>query len=333
MRFRLSIFVGLVLCVVLLAAYGLFHRTIDSRDGWRPNAVYSNVGGSSYSTTTFSGVSSSANGLGAPAVSMRGSNSMLRRRAVSSYAPAYVAPSSFANSQYPIGGTASSGVAPVYTTSSATAKSFGSGNAVSGVYMSGGSVRATHSQSSIGSSQSSIANIQLPIANIQSPTANTQLPISNIQSPIASNYQGIGNTTIGGPRAMRGRQNLGIDDDNNVEDTWLNWLAMMGKQYGHEENGVWVYDIYDLRSAYDAYCASWNFGMGKKPTWDEWLDWFMGSEGDPYWWDDGDNNKYGFSYVPVGDFMPLIVFAFLYLVFMVYRRRQCKMINSSEDVE
>jgi hypothetical protein len=135
----------------------------------------------------------------------------------------------------------------------------------------------------------------------------------------------------GGRMGVRGRQNLGIDDEN-VEDSWLTWLANMGRQYGHEENGVWVYDIYELRSAYDAFCASWNSGMGKKPTWDEWLAWFMGSEGNPYMWGEGEN-QYKFSFVPIGDFMPLIVFAFLYVVFVVYRRRQCKMINSGEDVE
>lgn len=322
MRFRLSIFVGLVLCVVLLAAYGLFHRTIDSRDGWRPNAVYSNVGGSSYSTTTFSGVSSSANGLGAPAVSMRGSNSMLRRRAVSSYAPAYSAPTSLiASSPYRLGASASNSVAPVYTTSSATAKSFGSGNAVSGVSMSGGSVRATNSQSSISNSQSSIANIQLPIANIQSPIANAQLPISNIQSPIASNYQGIGNTTIGGPRAMRGRQNAGPATNTGG---WLNWLVLNG--YGTEgADGVWGLDVYELRRAYDAYVAAWNPTMGgnQPPTWDEWLSWFMGSEDSPYGWtgDGGDSYSY-YKFVPIGDVMPFLLLALLYTIALIIRRRK-----------
>ena len=326
MRFRLSIFVGLVLCVVLLAAYGLFHRTIDSRDGWRPNAVYSNVGGSSYSTTTFSGVSSSANGLGAPAVSMRGSNSMLRRRAVSSYAPAYVAPSSFANSQYPIGGTASSSVAPVYTTSSATAKSFGSGNAVSGVSMSGGSVRATHSQSSITNSQLSIANIQLPIANIQSPTANTQLPISNIQSPIASNYQGIGNTTTNGPRAMRGRQNAAPTDNGYA--SWLRWLDMYGSGYADgydDETGTYTYSE---QAAWDAYVEWYNSVYGCNPgeytgsnpevTWEMWLGWFKSNNGS-HQGNDGWHN-----FVPVGDYLPLLFMALLYVAYIFIRRREVK---------
>ena len=124
----------------------------------------------------------------------------------------------------------------------------------------------------------------------------------------------------GASRGIGGRKNLGIEE-GNVEDSWLNWLALMGKQYGHEENGEWKYDIYDLRDAYDAYCAGWNYTMGKKPTWDEWLAWFMGSEGDPYMWDDGDK-QYGFSFVPVGDYIPLVVFALLYVAVVAYRRRK-----------
>ena len=329
MRFRLSIFVGLVLCVVLLAAYGLFHRTIDSRDGWRPNAVYSNVGGSSYSTTTFSGVSSSANGLGAPAVSMRGSNSMLRRRAVSSYAPAYAAPTGLiASSPYRLGTSASSSVAPVYTTSSATAKSFGSGNAVSGVSMSGGSVRATHSQSSIANSQSSIANIQLPVANIQSPTANTQLPISNIQSPIASNYQGIGNTTTTGPRAMRGRLNA-----PTLGDPWWNWLSDWVGETGYTGTGKegsdggfdYYFDRYDLQGAYDDFIKYyWNSSLGDPPSFNEWLDWFMSSTGnDGYQM--GDDT---YHWLPVGDVWPLVVMLLLYAGYVFVRKRKQLKVNS-----
>ena len=328
MRFRLSIFVGLVLCVVLLAAYGLFHRTIDSRDGWRPNAVYSNVGGSSYSTTTFSGVSSSANGLGAPAVSMRGSNSMLRRRAVSSYAPAYSAPTSLiASSPYRLGASASSDVAPVYTTSSATAKSFGSGNAVSGVSMSGGSVRAANSQSSIANSQSSIAYVQLPIANIQSPTANTQLPISNIQSPIASNYQGIGNTTTTGPRAMRGRQN-GAPTLNDPWWVWFDkWIGNNGSDYSNGNENEYVFDRYTLYDVYQDFLEYyWNSGMTDTPSFDQWLDWYLQAMSDG-----GGSYKYGdntYFWQSVGDVWPLVVMLLFYAGYVFVRKRKQLKVNA-----
>ena len=314
MRFRLSIFVGLVLCVVLLAAYGLFHRTIDSRDGWRPNAVYSNVGGSSYSTTTFSGVSSSANGLGAPAVSMRGSNSMLRRRAVSSYAPAYSAPTSLiASSPYRLGASASSSVAPVYTTSSATAKSFGSGNAVSGVSMSGGSVRTTNNQSLV-------SNIQSPITNIQSPIANVQLPTM-------PKYQGIGNTTTNGPRAMRGRLSA-----PSLGDPWWNWLSDWVGDNGYTGTGKegsdgfdYYFDRYDLQGAYEDFINNyWNSSLGNPPSFDEWLDWFISSTGnDGYQM--GDDT---YHWLPVGDVWPLVVMLLFYAGYVFVRKRKQLKVNA-----
>ena len=325
MKIKSNVLFGLIVVIFLVSGFSLLKRLTRDVDEWRPSDLYSttNVSRRSTYSVVSSGASASYSGA-VPSVSS-GASSMFRHRGVSSYAPAL----SVSNSQLPMAGTASYGQSPIaygqrlHTTSSAEFRSFGGGGNAGGVSMSGGSVRAT-------SSQSSIANIQSPIANIQSPTANTQLPISNIQSPIASNYQGIGNTTTNGPRAMRGRQNLGIGE-GNVEDTWLNWLAMMGTQYGHQENGVWVYDIYGLRSAYDAFCASWNFGMGKKPTWDEWLAWFMGSEGNPYMWDDGDS-PLGFSFVPIGDYTPLLFLALLYAGFVAFLCRRNK-VSSEKTIE
>ena len=308
MKIKSNVLFGLIVLIFSISGFSLLKRLTRDVDEWRPSDLYSttNVSRRSTYSVVSSGASASYSGA-VPSVSS-GASSMFRHRGVSSYAPVVSAPASSPLASSPQGG--------LYATSSAEFRSFGGGGNAGGVSMSGGSVRATSSQSSI--------------ANIQSPTANTQLPISNIQLPIASNYQGIGNTTTNGPRAMRGRQNLGIGK-GNVEDTWLNWLAMMGTQYGHQENGVWVYDIYELRSAYDAFCASWNFGMGKKPTWDEWLAWFMGSEGDPYWWEDGDS-PLGFSFVPIGDYTPLLFLALLYAGFVAFRCRRNK-VSSEKTIE
>jgi hypothetical protein len=120
-----------------------------------------------------------------------------------------------------------------------------------------------------------------------------------------------------------------------VEDTWLNWLALMGigiEDVGHYDaaTNTWYYDYYELHDLYEIFCAGWNSTMGKKPTWDEWLAWFMGSEGNPYKWSDGDN-EYGFSFVPVGDYTPLFVLALVYVVFVAYRRRQLSKMNCEKQ--
>ena len=311
----INVLIGCVLCVVLIAVFGALNRTADSRDDWRPSDAYSHVGGSTYSTASYStGSSSSVDGLSVPAASMRGGNSMLRRRVSFSHAPAYNHAYSVASStERPI----SNGVASaMYTTSSATMKSFGGGSAASGVSMSGGAVRATNSQSPI-------ANSQLSIANIQSPIAYTQLPATEVQSPIVANYQGIGNTTTGGPRAMRGRQNAGPGTN---DDAWLNWLVNNGQGYGSydEETGVWTLNKYDLYSAWEAYCASWSPIMGgsEPPTWDAWLSWFMGSEGNPYGYTDdgGDTYKY-YQFVPLGDAFALLLLALCYVLFVFLKSR------------
>ena len=113
MRLNLTVLIGLLLCVVVMGIMGILSRTVASREGWSPNDVYSGIVGSAYSIGSCSDASSRSNTLTLPAVSMRG-GSMFRRRSAFSYAPAYVASSSLANSQYPIGGTQSNSVASPY---------------------------------------------------------------------------------------------------------------------------------------------------------------------------------------------------------------------------
>ena len=324
MKLNINVLIGCALCVVLIGVFGALNRTADSRDDWRPSEAYSRVGGSAYSAVSYSAASSSADGLSAPAVSMRGGNSMFRRRTVFSYAPAYSAPTSLiASSPYHLGASASNSAASaLYTTSSATAKSFGSGNALSGVSMSGGVVRATNSQSPV-------SNSQLSIANIQSPIAYTQLPTTEVQSPIAANYQGIGNATAGGPRAMRGRQNVGGPSSSNGYDVWLEWLDNYAAEHYGESN---VY-TYDYDAAYAAFLA-WFEATHNGTAYDEY------TGGDPkiffdIWWDwcmrNGGSHKFGdntHNFLPIGDCLPLLMLGIIYFV-IVFIRNFKKRMNST----
>lgn len=322
MKLNINVLIGCALCVVLIGVFGALNRTADSRDDWRPSEAYSRVGGSAYSAVSYSAASSSADGLSVPAVSMRGGNSMFRRRTVSSYAPAYSAPTSLiASSPYHLGASASNSAASaLYTTSSATAKSFGSGNALSGVSMSGGAVRATNSQSPV-------SNSQLSIANIQSPIAYSQLPTTEVQSPIAANYQGIGNTTAGGPRAMRGRQNAAPTDNGYA--SWLRWLDMYGWDYADgydDETGTYTYSE---QAAWNAFCEWFSMAYpGSTPDdytgadaailWEQWLSWFKSNNGSHQ------GGKGWYNFVPVGDYLPLLFMALLYVAYIFIRRREVK---------
>ena len=308
MRIKSSVLFGLIVVICAISGFSLLKRLTHEVDEWRPSDLYSSTNvarRSTYSVVSSAPVSYSE---ALPTVSS-GSSSMFRRRAVSSYAPAVSAPASR------LSPLASSPQGGLYTTSSAEFRSFGGGgNAGGGVSMSGGTIKSTSSSIAPATSLS----ISMPSTQVY--TYNNGVASSDIA--MASSYQGIGNTTGGAMRGISGRKNLGIDDEN-VEDSWLNWLAMMGTTYGNwdESTGEWKYDVYGLRRAYNAFCQGWNPSMGKKPTWDEWLAWFMGSEDDPYMWDDGDN-EYGFSFVPVGDYTPLLILALLYAGFVAYRRRQ-----------
>lgn len=348
----LNIFLAILLCVVLYVGLLMSFYSSDKSDSWNPQQGYTMpMGGKSSTSAVSVGGGSTSTGVSVP---MRSSSrSMRSSRAVSLYAPAHY--SSIAHTQYPIGGTPSNSVAsPIYTTSSATMKSFGGGNSA-GVSMSGGTVRSDNSVSSVASANIAYASLpatNVPYTYVSTPDenqavaasvysgapamVNDRYPFSSYSSQIAYNATNTATSLLGNPLGLRGRLKLGIGDAN-VEDSWLNWLGIMGinvEDVGHydESTNTWYYDYYDLQKLYQEFCNSWNFGMGKKPTWDEWLAWFMGSEGNPYIWDDGDN-QYGFSFVPVGDFMPLIVLALLYVVFIAYRRCQCKMISSNEDVK
>lgn len=331
----LNIFLVILLCVVLYIGLLMSFYSSDNSDSWNPQQGYTMpMGGKSSTSAVSVGVGSTSTGVSVPMRSV--SRSMRSSRAVSLYAPAQH--SSVANTQYPIGGAPSNSVAsPLYTTSSATMKSFGGGTN-GAVSMSSGVV-SSNATSSPTSFVSMSSNLPSPLAYY--PQSTTSFDGAQLTFA-ASSLQEIGASAVSygasAPRAIRGRQNLGINDDN-VEDSWLNWLGIMGikvEDVGHYDESTntwyWYYDYYDLQKLYQEFCNSWNFGMGKKPTWNEWLAWFMGSEGNPYIWDDGDN-QYGFSFVPVGDFMPLIVLALLYVIFIAYRRCQCKMISSNEDVK
>ena len=314
MKLKLSVFIGVVLCVVLVGVYGVLSRMFDSREGWRPNDVYSSLGGSSYSTVSYS--SSHSGGLAVPAMSMRGGRSFSRRVVAPafSYAPAY-APA-LSTRQWSTGSAQS----PIsYTASSATMKSFGGGGNVATSAFGGatGNVTSTSAAAPVGVSASMPSTSVYTYAN--NSTSASSVELSSVMSgeiAIASSqaYVGIGNTT--GPRGVRGRQN------GAAEDSWLQWLAKYGTNYGTSsgdaENGyTYSFDFYQLKAAYNEYITNyWDDMWGDPPTFDMWLTWFMGNDGSHGYRGDM------YNWVPVGDYFALLIFALLYVGYIAIRRRK-----------
>ena len=303
MKLKLSVFIGVVLCLVLMGLYGVLSRMFDSRDGWRPNDVYSLVGGSSYSTVSYSSSSSQFGGAGVLAVSVRRGSSFSRRAAAPafSYAPA----SAPTYSQSPIGGTPSNSVAsPVYTTSSATMKSFGGGNISSSAF-----AGAANSASPASAATPVAASVGMPSVNMPAAAyGNTRLNANELAALMsgdvalstASAYAGIGNTTAGGPMGIRGRRNVG------VQDTWLGWLGSDKWGYGEGSDDV---TMQDLRNLYAAMTGDTDFS--NQELWESFLAWFNGNQSD---------ETFGWHWAPLSDAIPFVLLlSFLYAWF-IYRK-------------
>ena len=307
MKLKLSVFIGVVLCLVLMGMYGVLSRMFDSRDGWRPNDVYSLVGGSSYSTVSYSSSSSQFGGAGVPAVSVRRGSSFSRRAVAPAFSYAPVSAPTY--SQSPIGGTPSNSVAsPIYTTSSAEFRSFGGGNNISGVSVLGGQVKSSNSSVA----NASGLNVSMPSTSIYAYNSNRS-SASDIMSSMSGDiamasaqaYAGIGNTTKG----IAGRKNapgMGGNLDNWVQD-------IIG-------NDGWVWtdgtiDYFDKAKLYQMYQeAIANGDLPEGVTWEEFLSWF-GEQSD----------RYAFP-IPSGVWF-MCFLALGYGLYIAYRRKQ-KVVNS-----
>ena len=311
MKLKLSVFIGVVLCLVLMGLYGVLSRMFDSRDGWRPNDVYSSVGGSSYSTVSYSSSSSQFGGAGVPAVSVRRGGSFSRRAVAPafSYAPA----SAPTYGQSPIGGTPSNSVAsPIYTTSSATMKSFGGGGNMATSAFDG----ATGNANSISASASAGVSVSMPstsmyaYANNRTSTSSVELPSAmsgEITLATASSYAGIGNTTAGGPRGLGGRRNV-----PGVGGSWAGWLSngdYWGEGYEDWAGGSDQVTEEMLRALYVR--ATGDTDFSNEELWQAFLAWFNSMQSD---------ETFGWHWAPLSDAIPFVLLLSLLYAWFIYRK-------------
>ena len=348
MKRNLGVFIIVMLCAVLCIGLGYFNRDSGSSLGWNPNAIYDSPvsdisGGSSFTSATLSG-SPSADGSGV-ALSMQGGSMSSRARVHHySYAPASSS-MSVSSGVSPISYTSASKTGSgLYMTSDAEFHSFGGGG--NGGAAMGGSMRGA----SIANNPSPIANSPIsyspsPIAyssarnnqlgNNPAAIAATDLPMA--ASVMASDY----GTSLFGNQAIdayngtyNGARRSGIAGRQNsigFGDTWWNWLDAWIKDHG-EEMGVGVgeqgedgyyggyeLDRYDLQAAYDDFITYyWNSGMGIAPDFDEWLDWYISYAGENGY----QFNERTYAWLPVGNILPLLLMALLYMVILFVKRNK-----------
>ena len=360
MKKNVNVFIAVLLVAVLCGGVIWLQTADEEKLGWNIHDSYGDTpsysGGAAYTNATFAGPSAAEGG-----VMPLSSSSALRARTSYSYAGAYSGASSspIAYSQSPIANslTASSpSGAGLYTTSSKTFNSYGGGG--NGGAATGGSVRGGSSPNSLIAS-SPITSISSPISYTTSrrqaiPSSGDNPAMMAADNPMvamasAANAANAGMNTsfyggmyttadyssadygqyssmFGGGNRMgiRGRQNA--DGFGDAWWVWFNtWATTKGGGYTDGE-GNYYFDEGTLREVYNDFINSyWNSGMGVKPEFEDWLEWYMeyttNNENGYYGYDD--NKYYWGSLTPVGDILPLLLIALLYIVAM-YLRTKCR---------
>ena len=273
-------------------------RLNEEQEAWRPNDVYSSLGGSqgsSFSAVSYGSVASDD----AVAPISSGASSMFRHRAAFSYAHAGAGSSAITSSpmaSMPQGG--------LYATSSAEVRTFGGGG--NSVSMSGGSIKSAPASAS-----TSVGGVSMSVPSLAFTTTTSGASLQGGLTPehmndlamaSVSSYSGMGLSAGGSVyRGIRGPQFA----PPGLGGSWLQWLY---EQFG---TGNHQFTEEQLRDLYDQYIASHSGGngiWGDLSTWEDWLNWFT---------EDGH-----FSMLPVGDVWALLVFAVIYTAYVVVRKRK-----------
>ena len=368
MKRNVNVFIAVVLIAVLCGGIVWLQTANDEKLGWNIHDTYGEApaysnNGAAYTNATFARPSAGEGG-----VMSLSSSSALRARTSYSYAGAYaisfgVSPASSPNSliaSSPLS-SAPSG-AGLYTTSSKTFNSYGGGG--NGGAAMGGAMRGSSSPNSLIAS-SPITSISSPIAystarrsemtalgeNLaQMAAENPMMAMTNAANAANAGmnttfYGGVYSTTDyssadygqysgmfgGGSRmGVRGRQNSPI-----LNDPWWRWFDTWIETYGggyfDEDAAGYTFNGTTLREVYNAFLADyWNSGMGDAPSFEDWLDWYQAAMAENGYYDYGDNRYF---WAPVGDILPLLLIALLYMLFVAIKSKSLKSLLKTERSE
>ena len=360
MKRNVNVFIAVVLVAVLCGGIVWLRTANDEKLGWNIHDTYGEApaysnNGAAYTNATFAGPSNDGG------VMTLSPSRTMRHSAVPSYAGAYsgVATQPLASSPLtssPL--TSAPSGAGLYTTSSKTFNSYGgggNGGAAMGGAMSNGRSNSGASNPSLqgGAGVGSISPIAYSTARRQAmPSSGDNPAMMAAENPVvamtnaanAANagmnttfYGGVYSTTDyssadygqysgmfgGGSRmGVRGRQNA------NPWDSWLQWLAENespneGEGYGSYSDGIYTYSEAQLRAAYEEWKKTYGQSWGPNPpSFEAWWAWMLAGGYDGYVY--GDNT---YRWVPVGDILPLLLIALLYIVAMYLRTKFRTQVN------
>ena len=339
MKRNVNVFIAVVLCAALCGGIVWLQTANDEKLGWNIHDTYGEApaysnNGAAYTNATFAGPS--ANEGGVMALS---SSSPLRARSSYSYAGAYsgaVTSNLSPLASSPVGGVSGAGL---YTTSSQTFKSYGgggNGGAATGGGMRGGSAASSVSMGAGVGSMSIASPIAYSTARRSDMTigAGDDLAQMMAENPVMAmanaTNAGMGNSFYGGYSVMdyssadygqyttsfggNGRSNVsGRRNSDDVWESWFAWFHIWWTAQGGASGDVSITKE-DLYNAWLAYCEDWNSTMGGDypVSFEEWEECFKVNDGYGY----GGNNYY---WAPVGDILPLLIFALLYVLLMAVK--------------
>ena len=332
LKINISVILGFALCVALVCGIWALGGKDSSSEVWSPNQMYGSLGEGPTKISRVKYASGSVSS-GSDVLVPMSSGSRRMASASRSYVAAPAAGPSAPSMSF-----GANGPSPIsYTASSAGYHSFGGGGGNGGASgaMTGRS-SAAQGMPAVGASM--VAYSQMPTINMnrsqQGEMASSE-PIfavlssygNSSNSSVLGGIYSYGNLTANAHTGVNyavGGSTMGVVGRRNgaVEDSWLQWLSRYGTGYGtesgDEENGfTYSFDIYQLDKAYQDYVTNyWNDMWGTPPTFDQWLEWFQGN--------DGSHGYHGntFSWVPVGDYYPLLILALLYACVMLISRRK-----------
>ena len=344
MKRNVNVFIGVVLCAVLCGCF-VWLSTVSEDDAWSPNEIYNEVVAtssysSSYTNATFG--ASSGDGL---ALSM-GSSSLSRVRVGASYAGAYrgAVTTPLTSNLSPLTYTGATAGAGMHLTSSAQLKSFGGGG--NGGAAMGGSLSVGNGRSNSGLSNpslqggagvGSISPITYTAARVNN-TASADpatMPVDNPAAVMAANY-GMGGyiASVYTGALMDGYQSAGMyagagstdssyagitgrRNASTTEDAWTSWLLdwyAATNNTSPDIDGNGVLDDWEFEQIYAALVNSSNPGMGMLPTEEDFRE-FLG------------------EMLPVGDIVPLLLLALLYVLFVAIKSKSLKSLLKTERSE
>ena len=355
---NVNVLLAVVLCAGLCVLFGLFNRSADESLGWSPNDMYMqsilSSDGSSFTSANLSDGNVSNDGV---AVSMRNGSFSLRTRASRASSltpnnPIASSPNNLPSLQGGAGGRLSSSASLIgHMTSSAEFHSFGGGsNMTMGSYTSSsnnliasspaiGSYRPSPSSpialspNASGVGFNNLPSLQggdggRPVVSAEQALMSASSSASGLFGGMMTSYgtasydqvmYGSYGSNGSGQRGVKGKQNAAP----GMGDSWLNWLDNYYSNtldWWDEKKGNGSSATLDWQAAYNAYLAmlaSWNYTMGDPPTWEEFEEWLWLSKSDGF-----TKNGHTYTYVPIGNILPLVLMAILYMIILFVKRNK-----------